>query len=440
MYPGACLLLAFLLTAPALAQVTPEASGGSGDDSQMMTPPPVSGQAYPSEVGAAARTNYLRAGLTFSTAYVDNLYLGSATTSGETTYTVLPTIAYDQTTTRQHRVFTYSPGFTFYQPSSALNDTDQSLNASYQYRLTEHTSVSASDNFERSSTTFSSASSADGSISGAPPTITPGIVAPFAERLTNSVRGQFSFQFSQLGMVGASGSLSKLSYPNPGESTGLYNSNQRGAGGFFNRRISGSQYAGVNYEYSRVISSNQGQDSQTQTHTIDAFYTIAPKRNLSISVSGGPQYYTVEQAGIPSSGSWGPSVSASMGWQEFRTNLAASYSRQVTGGGGLLGVFQSTSANASAGWQLTKAWLVSTSVNYSINKSITPLAFTSTQGGHTISGTATAGRPITQQIHVQFEYDRLHQSYGDVAAIAGSPNSNREQVSLTWQFTRPLGR
>ena len=441
MYRWACLILASVAAVPALSQVAPEANGGSGEDSPMMTPPPVSGQSYPTESGVQARSNYLRYGLAFSTAYVDNMYAGSVTPLGETTFSVLPTISYDQVTPRQHRVFAYSPGFTFYQPSSALNDTDQNLNASYQYRLTEHLTVSAGDTFQRSSTSFSSADAAgDGAVSGSPAPMTPGIIAPFAERLTNNAQAQLSLQFSPVGMFGVSGMFMKLSYPNPSESTGLYDSNESGGSAFLNRRVSGIQYLGANYRYSHVVSALQGSDSETQTHTITGFYTIAPKHNLSFSVSGGPQYYNVSQTSLPGSGAWGPTVTASMGWQAFRTNLAANFSREVTGGGGLLGAFRSTSANGSANWQVSSAWGAGVSSNYAINKSVTPLQLASTQGGHTISGTATVRRSINQEVSVNFEYDRLHQSYSGVAAIAGNPNSNRETISLTWQLTRPLGR
>ncbi len=41
----------------------------------MMTPPPVSGDAYPVVVGVESRSNYLDGGLVFTAAYVDNLCL-----------------------------------------------------------------------------------------------------------------------------------------------------------------------------------------------------------------------------------------------------------------------------------------------------------------------------------------------------------------------------
>ena len=87
----------------------------------MLTPPPVSGEAYPTAVGSESRSNYLRAGLTVNTAYSDNVLadVGTGPVS-DISYSVFPTIAIDKTTSRLHWMLTYSPGFTLYQHTSAL--------------------------------------------------------------------------------------------------------------------------------------------------------------------------------------------------------------------------------------------------------------------------------------------------------------------------------
>jgi hypothetical protein len=440
-----CLGMAIFAVLPCWSQVAPSATGGEGapdETSEMKTPPPVSGQSYPTEVGTETRSNYLRGGIIFNASYIDN-YLagGSASPIGEQTYTVLPTVSYDQMIARQHVTLKYSPGFTFYEPSSALNEMDQNVNVTYQYRLTPHMTLNAQDGFQRSSTAYGLEDSNDGgAVSGTPPNVTPGIFAPFAERMMNTAGAEFSYQFSPVGMVGASGSFMNLDYPNPTQSDGLYNSDQRGGGGFYNRRISAAQYIGVNYQYSWVISYPSNAQSVTQTQTVDGYYSVYAKHNLTLSVSGGPQRYTVSQSSQPASASWGPSVTGSVGWQQPHTNIAISYSRSVTSGGGLLGAFESNSGNASMRWQLSQTWTAGASGSYASNKSVTPLSFGSVEGAHSISGQATVGHAIGRDLNLNFEYDRLHQSYGGIAAIANDPNSDREMISLAWQFTRPLGR
>ena len=48
-------------------------SGTDNSDSRMLTPPPVSGQSYPQTPISQERSNYLQAGVTFTTAYSDNI-------------------------------------------------------------------------------------------------------------------------------------------------------------------------------------------------------------------------------------------------------------------------------------------------------------------------------------------------------------------------------
>jgi hypothetical protein len=60
--------------------------------------------------------------------------------------------------------------------------------------------------------------------------------------------------------------------------------------------------------------------------------------------------------------------------------------------------------------------------------------------GHTVSGTASLQQALSQHISVQVGYTRLHQDYSGVAVLAATPNTNRESVSISYDFSRPLGR
>ena len=91
----------------------------------------------------------------------------------------------------------------------------------------------------------------------------------------------------------------------------------------------------------------------TQTQTIFLVLTLFLKPNLSLSISGGPQHYSSTQALSPSVAAWQPMTIVSMGWQGQRTTVAASYSRTVSGGGGLNGTFHTNAANASFSWQIS---------------------------------------------------------------------------------------
>ena len=56
---------------------SPQVNSDNGDN-RMLTPAPVNGQSYPALYTAGERSNYVRGGMAFSSAYSDNV-LGSST-------------------------------------------------------------------------------------------------------------------------------------------------------------------------------------------------------------------------------------------------------------------------------------------------------------------------------------------------------------------------
>src|ERR1051326_8856987 len=211
------LLISLFMPLPLLAQVeaAPAATTAAQpavEDTQMQTPPPVSTGSYPSTPLSEDRSNYLRSGLTFNTAYSDNV-LGS--TNGhpvsDVSYSIWPTIALDETTARMHWVFSYSPGFTFYQRVSDLNQADQNLGIQFRYRLSPHLTLDLHDTLQKSSNVLNNPDliSSNG-VQGNPAGQTVEIVPPVADRLNNVGSALLSYQFSPRDMVGASGSFTNL--------------------------------------------------------------------------------------------------------------------------------------------------------------------------------------------------------------------------------------
>jgi hypothetical protein len=248
-------------------------------------------------------------------------------------------------------------------------------------------------------------------------------------------------------MIGASGFVTENNYPNPGEASGLYNSNSFGSSVFYSQRLSSKQYVGVTYQYSRSQSNPVNAQAspvvgqpEVQTNALLAFYTIYLNPTLSLSLSGGPQYSDITQPPLPAFNSLTPSVTASIGWQRNHTNLVASYSRTVTGALGLPGAYNSYSAIASVRWQITRTWTVGSGANYSNSTNATPSFSSSNPGGETISGTVSVQHSMSDHLNMELGYAHLHQSYSDIAVISTVPDSNREYISISYRLTRPLGR
>lgn len=438
------LCAALLTTSPLWCQESEPDQGSSAAGSEsMVKPAPVSDRSYSTEVGMAGRQeNFLSLGIIGTFGYVDNLYPGAGVSPiGEKLYVILPTIALDMSTDRQHTSASYSPGFNFYEPSSALNEVDQSGQFNFDYRLTPHLNLSLGDTLQRSSTGFGQAGlGVGGSISGSAPSLVPGVYAPFTSRFINAASAQLSDQFSRRGMIGATGEYLKLDYPNLVAGSGLYNSDSRAGGGYFNERVSAKQYLGAIYRYEDILAYPPVGQYQTQTNAISGFYTIFLSDTLSLSVTGGPQHYSAIHSPTPPVSGWSPTFTISSGWHRQLVSLAGNFSRTVTGGGGLLGAYRSTGGALGGRWQMSPNWSSGVSASYASNSSATPTLAPSSPGGHSLVASASLERPIAPRLRARFQYDRIQESYSQIQAIAVNPSSNRESVTLVWELRRPLGR
>jgi hypothetical protein len=439
----AILLMAFPVISQETASTSEStASSNAVTEDRMVTPPTVSGDSYTTEFLSESRSNYLRGGIVFTTAYSDNVLGGtSGAPVSDESYSIFPTISLNKTTSRVQSNFTYSPGFTFYQHTSSRNQADQNVSLDLKYRLSPHVTLTIDDVFRRTSNVFNQPNPASNTqVSGTPQSPTVAIVTPIADQLSDSANIGLSYQFAANAMVGISGYFNYLHYPNPEQVPGLYDSNSGGGSAFYTYRLSKKHYIGANYRYERILAYPVNATSDVEIHTAYLFYTVYLKPTLSISVSGGPQHTNAVQSPLPTLSQWSPSGTASISWQGQHSSLAANYAHLVTAGGGLTGAYESHSANVTARRQLLRTWSGGISGYYSINKTLDPNIFLVGQDGHSISGTVSVQHPLGEHLGVEFGYSYLHQSYDNIAAIAGAPDTNRGWISISYQFSRPLGR
>lgn len=433
------LSLMLFLAMPAWSQVEPSAYGPpSVSQETMQAPPPVSGEVYPSMTASETRSNQFFLGLSFLAAYNDNLLAGDSTVAvSDASYSMMPSIHIDQKTGRLRQNLTYDSGYTYYSQTSTRNEEDQLVREDFEYLLTPHTTVAFRDSFQKSTNILNQP---DSDVSGSNQSSSAQVIAPFADILANAVSGQATYQFGINRMIGGSGISSFQHYPNASQAVGLSNSDTHGGSAFFNLRLSQSQYAGVNYQYSHMTATTKGMQSETPVQTVSVYYTLYLMQGFTLSVSAGPQHFSVFQSTFPSSASWTPAVMASLGWQRMRSNLAASYARSVSGASGLIGVYQTESLRASARYRITRNWILSGYGDYALQKAAVPAFSLTYPGGHGVSGTANAQHAIGAHITAEFGYTRLHQKYAGVSALSKNPDSDRGYVSINYQFTRPLGR
>jgi len=414
---------------------------GSGEPSRLQVPPPVSGQAYSTAFEGQTESNYLRTGISFSGAYSNDVNGGNQPVASSS-FSVWPTIELHRETYRANLMLSYSPGFTFYQNASALNQANQNLAFHLQYRLSPYLSASFHESFSRTSNIFDQPNPlSTTSVSGGVPAPGVAVIVPAANQLNNATSAEVTYQVSENGMVGSSGNFSQLNYLSQTQAAGLFNSQSAGASAFYSTRLRERYYVGTSYQYSNFLSYQSGFPStRTQTQAVFLFVTVYLKPTLSFSVSAGPQHYSSVQAPLPQAASWQPLTMASVSWRGERATLAASYSRSVNGGGGLNGTFQSNSAGLSLGWRATRDWTAGLSGSYSMYKNLTPGFYASSSGGHTISGTVSLQRTLRVNLSLQFGYSLAHQTYANVEVASNSPNISRAFVTLSIHFDRPLQR
>lgn len=434
-------------TTPTTGQDSGQSFASTQNDDLMLTPPVVSGQAYPTTPTSAERSNYLRGGISFTSAYANNaLTAANGQPVSEMSYTVSPTVALDETTSRLHSTLSYSPGFTFYQQTSDLNAANQNASINLQYRLSPHVTLRAFDGFQKTSSVFNEPDfGSAGAVSGSAQAANFSVIAPVADILTNSGNVGISYQFAMNEMIGASGTFSNLHYANQAQVIGLYDSSSQGGSAFYSFRFSRKHYLGASYQYQRLIAYPTTGLSETKTDAILFFYTFHPIAQLSFSFYGGPQYADTTQAvvppqlPIPALRGWTPAIGGSLGWQGRLRSFAMSYSHIISGGSGLIGAVHMDNATVSLGQRLTRTLSGSLSASY-VQNDVIGLFQAGANNGHTASGTISLQKQLRQTINLQLGYTRLHQDYSDVPVLSQIPDTNREFISLSYQFSRPLGR
>src|SRR5579871_184699 len=426
--------------APA-AGAAPVLSDRGDNQGALLVPPPVAGTSYSLAFATDERSNYLKGGITFQANHDDDVLTApNGSTVADWSYSIWPSSDVCSSDLRFHWRLAYMPGFTFYNNLTSYNSQDHNLYIGGEYRLSPHVTLGLRDSLQRTSNLFNQpVFGATGTISGAPQGPNDTIVTPISDVLRNTAGADLTYQFGRNDMMGVGGSVTNLHFLNASQEQGLYDAAARGGSAFYTHRFAARHYVGVSYLYQQLLTYPTGVTNQTTTDAVIGFYTFYPRRTLSFSIFGGPQYASTQQFGSPAVQQWSPAAGASIGWQGRHTSAAASYIHIITDGGGLLGAVHSNSGALTVRRQLTKVWSVSGLASYASNTLVDPTPLLN-DGGHTIGGSVWVDRTLGKHFSVQAGYAHLHQNYDNVPALESVIGRNREWISVSYQFTRPLGR
>ncbi len=386
------------------------------------------------------RSNCLRAGLNVGAAYDDNALLSDSNGVGNTTFSVFPDIALEQTRSRIHWKAGYAGGLTVNQRFSNRNQGSHTLSFDSQFRLSPHVNLRIAEDFSLTSGFFDSGigTGITGGGSGGP---NASLITPLAKQRASSTVVETNYHFALKDVVGASASFFDLHFSDDQAQTSLTNARSETASAFWLHGLFRGDWAGISYRFERITFDPNG---ESNVHSFMVVNTLRLSSRFTLAAYAGPEYS--DNRGLaPGSdqplhfNNWSVATGAEAGWQKDHTSIAAGYSRRINDGGGVLGVVRAQTIHGDLRQQLFPGWAATVGASYGNNKSLT-VPFPGTPSSLNVTSVGAAlERNLGKSLSCRVSY------YHDFQQQPGSTqneSAHRDRVAVTlgYQWSRPLGQ
>jgi len=388
------------------------------------------------------RSNYIRGGVTLQATYDDNAFLTDPAFSNYT-YSIFPQIALDQSRSRVHWLLNYAGGFTYNQRLTTQNQTSQDFGFDLQYRVSPHVNLRVTEDFGLTTGLFGPVNNFNGSTPGVPVAGNSFVITPLSKTLSNTTRGDMSYQFSASDLVGVSGGLQILNYRDVQASSSLVNTTTEDAAAYYMHRITPSNWVGASYIFEHL-----GYDpipNDTIVHGVVGFDSWQVKPTMTVSVFAGPQYSDnrlpvgTNSTDVLDQKMWTVAAGAGFNYVAKHTTIALGYSRTITDGGGIQGSVQLNSASGTLRQQLTDKWTLRLSAGYGANDGVAAADAVASNVTYVSAGISIT-RQIGQRCFLQAGYLHQHQTSTGLTTVSGEADKNQVVASFSYQFARPWGR
>jgi hypothetical protein len=390
------------------------------------------------------RSNYLRAGVNVGAAYDDNALLGSGEQIGNTTFSVFPNIALEQSTSRMRYSLGYRGGVTVNERLSDRNQGAHDFKFDSEFRLSPHVNLRAAEDFSLTTGMFGANA---GSFLAGPGGGNGTLITPLSNQRSSATVVETNYHFALRDVVGASGSFYDLHFSEvaPGAGT-LVDTRTAGGTGFWLHELFRHDWGGFSYAFQRISFDPSG---ETRVQTFAAMDTLNFSKTFSVSAFIGPQYSenqglaaTDPTAGRLTFNDWSLAGGVEGNWQKERTSVGMGYSKRVSDGGGLLGAVRVQNVHAAIRRELLPKWAATAEAIYGSNKAITVTAANNPTSIKATSVGASLERNIGRSLGFRFDYfhDFQNQSGSSDPAQNFDANRNRFSVTLSYQWAKPLGR
>ncbi len=410
-------------------------------------PVQVLGESAPYQPQAEGNRNLLVGGISVTGVYDDNA-LGNGTSDIQAYLS--PSIALQHTWPHMQGTLTYRPGYFYNRRASERNQFTQYFGGSFSYQFSPRLQIGLRQEYSVSTNPFEPISgnqfmNAQGGLSALDATA----IVPEEKRTTILSGAEIAYRLSARSTVGATGMFNSLDYgPNDPTllSEQLRGSQTTSGSAFYSHQFSARRTAGVQYEYTDLR-----QDMLTthvRMHRLMLFHEFAFATRGSITLFAGPEYTQSDSIvelfkgplfsiTLPISGhGLTPAIGVTYNWRGRYTGLQLEYMRHVTEGSGLVTVAETNSGSAQLFRQITPRLTAQIGVAAVDNDSLNLTNYSSWL--RTISATVRVQRQLRQHLYLDMGYARAWQSSTGTAAVLG--NDNRVDISLRYEFERPLGR
>jgi hypothetical protein len=432
--------LTITFAVPVVSQTSSEPQ--ASDDSQTAAPATLVG-ARPSirPLGELVNPNFVAGGIAISQLYTDNAELSTTGPISDLSYEIMPHLAISSSAVRWSLNADALAGFMLNRTLDNRNQAQQSAGLDFSYRLSQFVTLRASDQFTNSTGLWSGASSG-GTSTGA------GIGSlqqpnnsqfTFGKFKTNVALAEISGQFSADSYAGVRGTESYLWFPSsatdPVVGT-LYGGNSYTAEAFYNRHFTARNWGGITLRAQRFDLSHA--IGRTDAVGVLLMYAVNITPSTSLSFFGGPELsMTATPNGIAlpvpafQRRLWSPAAGAVFSWQGQRTGALASFTHQVSNGGGLYSAVTLTTAEVQLQRQVGRHLEFGPSLTFSQNDPIVTSPSIRTYSGQLQS----SYRVGSCAFGAGYARDQRDAAAGSLTASA-----NRVWVSFSYDFIRTLGR
>ncbi len=415
------------------------------------------GQAVPLVLpGEHNKTNLLTARMTLTNFYDSNIGSTATNQVGNFSWFIQPQLAVMVSRPHVDCSFNYSPALTIDQ---RFRDNDlfaHNLGLDLKYRPTRRMTLRVRESLRVETHLLDRLtqrpSNPEFSVLDQPNDL---VLTPPARRIYEEAGVDVGYLVDPYTIIGISGNFAQSRFrnlPDQAPVAGSLIDSQFGGGrAFFSHRLSRRHSVGAMYQLQSYLF--QGGQARAITHSILYTHSIALTPSMLLSFFAGPEFsrlhnqllvnidlgaligqFSINTFTKPTSFSGG----ATYQWTGKRTVFLGTLVDRVSDGGGLFGVSRFKAVTGDVRRRLGPRLTAGLGLSYGTTSALG--LSSSFSSSTTLSATSSLSWSVSQHVGLELRYARQRQGGYSSSILLPPGDHNLFYVSLTYQFTRPLGR